>query len=119
MQVALALPRDGGLTPIVPRLLDGSDESAPWPNSSAHISLAGPVNLDTFHIKEDVWPEPLSKTSVFIKLDSDYTEDGSDTKQMLDDQLDPTSPTPTRKRKQQSTPKPMRSKRTTARKRRA
>ncbi|KAH7190417.1 hypothetical protein DER44DRAFT_816009 [Fusarium oxysporum] len=68
VQVALALPRDGGLTPIVPRLLDGSDESAPWPNSSAHISLAGPVDLDTFHIKEDVWPEPLSKTSVFIKL---------------------------------------------------
>ncbi|KAG7436218.1 hypothetical protein Forpi1262_v002018 [Fusarium oxysporum f. sp. raphani] len=68
--VALALPRDGGLTPIVPRLLDGSDESAPWPNSSAHISLAGPVDLDTFHIKEDVWPEPLSKTSVFIKLGS-------------------------------------------------
>ncbi|EWZ28529.1 hypothetical protein FOZG_17742 [Fusarium oxysporum Fo47] len=308
VQVALALPRDGGLTPIVPRLLDGSDESAPWPNSSAHISLAGPVDLDTFHIKEDVWPEPLSKTSVFIKLgsylvpendrpphkgvhvchvlllfpveqqpwhsllgwmrqavnpfpkgswivcsgrvlgvlnrdliqgpqvvdstvrilvilpddwefvrqstlsthntymptssnpvnesptpprpagpggvasrnpfsspirgqkqspqrkaasptlpskqsdceatkppacprgkhtpltpttidvnpvlpipssDSDCTENGSDTKQMLDDQLDPTSPTPTRKRKQQSTPEPMRSKRTTARKRRA
>ncbi|KAH7202763.1 hypothetical protein BKA60DRAFT_600626 [Fusarium oxysporum] len=285
VQVALALPRDGGLTPIVPRLLDGSDESAPWPNSSAHISLAGPVDLDTFHIKEDVWPEPLSKTSVFIKLgsylvlendrpphkgvhvchvlllfpveqqpwhsllgwmrqavnpfpkgswivcsgrvlgvlnrdliqgpqvvdstvrilvilpddwefvrqstlsahntymptssnpvnesptpprpagpggvasrnpilsdceatkppacprekhtpltpttidvnpvlpipssDSDCTEDGSDTKQMLDDQLDPTSPTPTRKRKQQSTPEPIRSKRTTARKRRA
>ncbi|KAH7247253.1 uncharacterized protein BKA55DRAFT_594968 [Fusarium redolens] len=271
VQVALALPRDGGLTPIVPRLLDGSDESAPWPNSSAHISLAGPVDLDTFHIKEDVWPEPLSKTSVFIKLGSylvpendrpphkgvhvchvlllfpveqqpwhsllgwmrqavnpfpkgswivcsgrvlgvlnrdliqgpqvvdstvrilvilpdDWefvrqstlsthntymptssnpvnesptpprpagpggvasrnpfsspirgqkqspqrkaasptlpskhgcTEDGSDTKQMLDDQLDPTSPTPTRKRKQQSTPEPIRSKRTTARKRRA
>ncbi|KAH7204968.1 hypothetical protein BKA60DRAFT_656034 [Fusarium oxysporum] len=271
VQVALALPRDGGLTPIVPRLLDGSDESAPWPNSSAHISLAGPVDLDTFHIKEDVWPEPLSKTSVFIKLGSylvpendrpphkgvhvchvlllfpveqqpwhsllgwmrqavypfpkgswivcsgrvlgvlnrdliqgpqvvdstvrilvilpddwefvrqstlsthntymptssnpvnesptpprpagpggvasrnpfsspirgqkqspqrkaasptlpskhDCTEDGSDTKQMLDDQLDPTSPTPTRKRKQRSTPEPIRSKRTTARKRRA
>ncbi|KAI3571502.1 hypothetical protein IWW34DRAFT_897973 [Fusarium oxysporum f. sp. albedinis] len=271
VQVALALPRDGGLTPIVPRLLDGSDESAPWPNSSAHISLAGPVDLDTFHIKEDVWPEPLSKTSVFIKLGSylvpendrpphkgvhvchvlllfpveqqpwhsllgwmrqavnpfpkgswivcsgrvlgvlnrdliqgpqvvdstvrilvilpddwefvrqstlsthstymptssnpvnesptpprpagpggvasrnpfsspirgqkqspqrkaasptlpskhDCTENGSDTKQMLDDQLDPTSPTPTRKRKQQSTPEPIRSKRTTARKRRA
>ncbi|KAH7125041.1 hypothetical protein B0J13DRAFT_566131 [Dactylonectria estremocensis] len=70
VQVALALPRDGGLTPIVPRLLGGSDESAPWPNSSAHVSLAGPVDLDTFHIKEDVWPEPLSKTSVFIKLGS-------------------------------------------------
>ncbi|KAH7122202.1 hypothetical protein B0J13DRAFT_567146 [Dactylonectria estremocensis] len=70
VQVALALPRDGGLTPIVPRLLGGSDEGAPWPSSSAHISLAGPVDLDTFHIKEDVWPEPLSKTSVFVKLGS-------------------------------------------------
>ncbi|KAH6995446.1 hypothetical protein BKA56DRAFT_694517 [Ilyonectria sp. MPI-CAGE-AT-0026] len=70
VQVALALPRDGGLTPIVPRLLGGSDESAPWPSSSAHVSLAGPVDLDTFHIKEDVWPELLSKTSVFIKLGS-------------------------------------------------
>ncbi|KAH7110208.1 hypothetical protein B0J13DRAFT_591155 [Dactylonectria estremocensis] len=264
---------------IVPRLLGGSDESAPWPNSSAHVSLAGPVDLDTFHIKEDVWPEPLSKTSVFVKLgsylmpendhpshkgvhvchvlllfpveqqpwrsllgwmrqavnpfpkgsrpqvvdstvrilvilpddwefirqsalstyntsmpissspvnesptplrpagpggvasrnpfsspirgqkqspqrkaasptlpskqsdcehipltpttidvnpvlpisssDSDRTEGGSDTEQILDDQLDPTSPTPPRKRKQQSTPKPIRSKRTTAGKRRA
>ncbi|KAH8659483.1 hypothetical protein BGZ61DRAFT_370535 [Ilyonectria robusta] len=70
VQVALALPRDGGLTPIVPRLLGDSDEGAPWPSSPAHVSLAGPVDLDTFHIKEDVWPEPLSKTSVFIKLGS-------------------------------------------------
>ncbi|KAH7146778.1 hypothetical protein B0J13DRAFT_552622 [Dactylonectria estremocensis] len=70
VQVALALPRDGGLTPIIPRLLGGSDESAPWPNSSVHVSLASPVDLDTFHIKEDVWPEPLSKTSVFVKLGS-------------------------------------------------
>ncbi|KAH6988810.1 hypothetical protein BKA56DRAFT_709876 [Ilyonectria sp. MPI-CAGE-AT-0026] len=70
VQVALALPRDGGLTPIVPRLLGSSDESAPWPSSSAHVSLAGPVDLDTFYIKEDVWPELLSKTSVFIKLGS-------------------------------------------------
>ncbi|KAL6406056.1 hypothetical protein AUP68_10617 [Ilyonectria robusta] len=68
--VALALPRDGGLTPIVPRLLGDNDEGAPRPRSPAHVSLAGPVDLDTFHIKEDVWPEPLSKTSVFIKLGS-------------------------------------------------
>ncbi|KAH7124717.1 hypothetical protein EDB81DRAFT_860922 [Dactylonectria macrodidyma] len=68
--VALALPRDGGLTPIIPRLLNSSDKSAPWPSSPAYISFADLVNLDTFHIKEDVWPEPLSKTSVFIKLGS-------------------------------------------------
>ncbi|KAH7108980.1 hypothetical protein EDB81DRAFT_849448 [Dactylonectria macrodidyma] len=55
---------------IVPRLLSSSDEGAPWPSSSAYVSLASPLDLDTFHIKEDVWPEPLSKTSVFIKLGS-------------------------------------------------
>ncbi|KAH8755390.1 hypothetical protein F5883DRAFT_430760, partial [Diaporthe sp. PMI_573] len=31
VQVALALPRDGALTPITPRLLRTSDASAPWP----------------------------------------------------------------------------------------
>jgi hypothetical protein len=89
VQVALALPRDGGLTPyvphlshplsshrcsqsnsIVPRLLGGDDEGVPWPTSSAHVSFAGSVDPDTFHIKEDVWPEMLSKTSVFVKLGS-------------------------------------------------
>ncbi|SPJ74763.1 uncharacterized protein FTOL_04494 [Fusarium torulosum] len=69
---------------------------------------------------------PLTPTTIDVNpvlpipsSDSDCTEGGSDTKQMLDDQLDPTSPTPTRKRKQQSTPEPIRSKRTTAGKRRA
>jgi hypothetical protein len=74
VQVALALPRDGGLTPyvpspctelpsmltfssVIPRQLGGSDESAPWPTSSAHVSFAGPVDLDTFHIKDSVWPK--------------------------------------------------------------
>ncbi|KAK0710683.1 hypothetical protein B0H67DRAFT_635304 [Lasiosphaeris hirsuta] len=70
VQVSLALPRDGGLTPIIPRVLSGNDESVPWPTSSAHASFAGPVDLDTFHIKGDFWPEVLTKTSVFIKLGS-------------------------------------------------
>jgi len=89
VQVALALPRDGGLTPyvlrtshsyylsiinlqsysIVPRLLSSTGD-VPWPSSSAHVSFAGPVDLDTFHIKEDVWPEIPTKTSVFVKLGS-------------------------------------------------
>lgn len=51
-----------------PRLLSSNDESAPWPSSSARVSFAGPVDLDTFRIKEDVWPEALRNTSVFIKL---------------------------------------------------
>jgi len=34
------------------------------------MSFAGPVDLDTFYIKEGVWPEALSKTLVFIKLGS-------------------------------------------------
>ena len=55
---------------IVPRLLGGSDENAPWPSSSAHVSFAGPVDLDTFHIKADAWPEMPRKTSVFVKLGS-------------------------------------------------
>lgn len=89
VQTALALPRDGGLTPynplvalcslnhsyspsdsIVPRLLADSDGSAPWPDSSARASFAGPVDLDTFHINEDIWPDTLRKTSVFVKLGS-------------------------------------------------
>ncbi|KAH7146627.1 hypothetical protein B0J13DRAFT_524391 [Dactylonectria estremocensis] len=68
----------------------------------------------------------LTPTTIDVNLvlpilssDSDRTDGGSDTEQMLDDQLDPTSPTPTRKRKQQSTPETIRSKRTTAGKRRA
>ena len=32
------------------------------------MSFAGPVDLDTFHIKQGIWPEPLVKTSVFAKL---------------------------------------------------
>jgi len=54
----------------VPRLLGGSDEGHPWPTTSAHASFAGPVDLDTFHIKTDVWPENLRKASVFVKLGS-------------------------------------------------
>jgi hypothetical protein len=55
---------------VIPRQLGGPDETAPWPTTSAHVSFAGPVDLDTFHIKEGVWPEPLVKTSVFVKLGS-------------------------------------------------
>ncbi|KAL6406405.1 hypothetical protein AUP68_09199 [Ilyonectria robusta] len=51
--------------------------------------------------------------------DSDRTDGGSDTEELLDDQLAPTTPTPIRKRKKQSTPEPIRSKRTRAGKRRA
>jgi hypothetical protein len=58
------------LCSIVPRVLSGNDDSVPWPTSSAHASFAGPVDLDTFHIKDDLWPEALSKTSVFMKLGS-------------------------------------------------
>ncbi|KAK4119390.1 hypothetical protein N657DRAFT_666663 [Parathielavia appendiculata] len=35
-----------------------------------HVSFAGPVDLDTFHIKDGVWPEPLLKTSLFVRLGS-------------------------------------------------
>uniref|UniRef100_A0A0C4BL30 Amine oxidase domain-containing protein n=1 Tax=Fusarium oxysporum (strain Fo5176) TaxID=660025 RepID=A0A0C4BL30_FUSOF len=52
------------------RLLIKKTNGHGWPSSSAHVSIAGPVDLDTFHIKEDVWPERLSKASVFIKLGS-------------------------------------------------
>ena len=55
---------------IIPRQLGGPDETAPWASTSAHVSFAGPVDLDTFHIKDGVWPEPLMKTSVFVKLGS-------------------------------------------------
>jgi hypothetical protein len=34
------------------------------------VSFAGPVDIDTFHIKEGVWPGPLIKTSVFVRLGS-------------------------------------------------
>ncbi|KAK3350319.1 hypothetical protein B0T25DRAFT_611560 [Lasiosphaeria hispida] len=70
VQVSLALPRDGGLTPIIPRVLSGNDESVPWPTSSVHTSFAGPIDLDIFYIREDVWHKALSKTSVFVKLGS-------------------------------------------------
>ena len=53
---------------IVPRLLCSDDQDAPWPNSAAHVSFAGPVDLDTFRIKEDAWSETLTKTSVFVKV---------------------------------------------------
>ena len=55
---------------IIPRLLGGSEEGAPWPSSSAYVSFAGPVDLDTYHINEDAWPEHRVKTSVFVKLGS-------------------------------------------------
>jgi len=77
VQVSLALPRDGGLTPyvpslsssssvltidsIVPRRLGGDDAEVSWPLSSAHVSFAGPVDLDTFHIKDGAWPEKLGQ----------------------------------------------------------
>jgi hypothetical protein len=55
---------------VIPRQLGGPDETAPWPTTPAHVSFAGPVDLDTFHIKDGVWPEPLTKASVFVKLGS-------------------------------------------------
>ena len=55
---------------IVHRVLGSSDADAPWPNCSAQVSFAGPVDLDTFHLKEDAWPEIYRKTSVFLKLGS-------------------------------------------------
>jgi hypothetical protein len=55
---------------VIPRQVGGTDETAPWPSSSAHVSFTGPVDLDTFHIKDGVWPEPLIKTSVFVRLGS-------------------------------------------------
>lgn len=55
---------------IIPRQLGGPDGTAPWPSTSTHVSFAGPVDLDTFRIKDDVWPEPPTKTSVFVKLGS-------------------------------------------------
>ena len=58
------------LCSIIPRFLSGSDESVLWPTSLAHASFAGPVDLDTIYIKEDVWPEVLRKTLMFIKLGS-------------------------------------------------
>ncbi|KAK3389422.1 hypothetical protein B0H63DRAFT_463620 [Podospora didyma] len=57
--------------------VSNNNEGDPWPSSSAHASLAGPIDLDTFRIKEDVWPEALSKTSVFIKLGT-YLLPGND-----------------------------------------
>ncbi|KAK8106681.1 hypothetical protein PG999_010040 [Apiospora kogelbergensis] len=68
VRVALALPRDGGLLPIVPRLLHGSSEGAAWPTSPAHASFAGPVDHDTFRLREDIWSEALVKSSAFVKL---------------------------------------------------
>ncbi len=83
VRVALALPRDGGLTPYVSlcifdidtdkaqgssRLLSGSDKSTPWPGSSAHVSFTGPVDMDTFRLKDDAWSEAQVKTSAFIRL---------------------------------------------------
>ncbi|KAK3374717.1 hypothetical protein B0H63DRAFT_496128 [Podospora didyma] len=53
VQDSPALPRDGGLTPI----LSGNDESIPWPISSAHVAFAGPIDMDI-------------KTAVFVKLGS-------------------------------------------------
>ncbi len=89
VKVSLALPRDGGLTPYVltrlvvllvlyaysPMALSlgfvvVTTKVLLGPSSSAHASFAGPVDLDTFHIKEDVWPKTLIKTSVFVKLGS-------------------------------------------------
>lgn len=55
---------------IVPRQLSGTDESAPWPSSSAHVSFAGPIDLDTFRIKYEVWPETLINASVFVRFGS-------------------------------------------------
>jgi hypothetical protein len=34
------------------------------------VSLTGPVDLDTFHLVDTAWPEPLTKTAVFVKLAS-------------------------------------------------
>ena len=55
---------------VIPRQLDSTDGNAPWPPSAAHASFSGPVDLDTFHLKDGIWPEPLTKTSVFVKLGS-------------------------------------------------
>jgi hypothetical protein len=51
--------------------------------------------------------------------DTDHTGNASDTEQLLEDQLAPSSTTPTRKRKKQRSPEPVRSKRTTAGKKKA
>jgi hypothetical protein len=34
------------------------------------VSFAGPVDLDTFRIKDEVWPGTLIKASVFVTLGS-------------------------------------------------
>jgi len=51
--------------------------------------------------------------------DTDHTDDGSNAEQLLEDQLAPVDTTPTRKRKKQTSPEPIRSKRSTAGKKRA
>ncbi|EAQ84386.1 predicted protein [Chaetomium globosum CBS 148.51] len=50
VKVTLAMPRDSG--------------------TSARVSLTGPVDLDTFHLVDTAWPEPLTKAAVFVKLAS-------------------------------------------------
>lgn len=55
---------------VIPRQLGGSNEITPWPSNPALTSFADPVDLDTFHIKDWVWPEPLTKASVFVRLGS-------------------------------------------------
>jgi hypothetical protein len=87
VQVALAVPRDGGLTPYVFALctragcqcshsqvssLGSSVVAMKLATGQAlrHTYPSGSVDLDTFHIKHGVWPDPLTKSSVFVRLGS-------------------------------------------------
>jgi hypothetical protein len=57
------------LVVLSPEFFPATTRASPGP-ASAHTSFADSVDLETFHINEDVWPEALSKASVFLKLGS-------------------------------------------------
>ncbi|KAH8743482.1 hypothetical protein F5883DRAFT_722633 [Diaporthe sp. PMI_573] len=76
VQYALAMPRDDGLEPIVPRCLSNSASGSSWPTRPAQASFAGPVDHESFQLRGDVWPDLLRRTSVFVKLGSYIIPEG-------------------------------------------
>jgi hypothetical protein len=93
--------------------------------TEASATLEAPPNSTTTNAEPMLTISSSGMTSFQLtnkanhKEDTGHTDDDSDTEQLLEDQLTRANTTPTKKRKRQTSPEPIRSKRSTAGKKRA
>lgn len=96
-----------------------SDRTSSQPWSTGGFNHGRPCPDTHSSIFRYVSPPSRPMAQLTVDLDGDGSNDGSDTEELLDAQLVLSSSTPTKKRKRPSSPEPVRSKRSTAGKKKA